>query len=95
MQLPLQIGAGSFEHRAMTLIAAAIELLNHVLQRKPEALFFPDPGCGFPRQTRLFGCTSRGRFVLLRFDGLAFPTPGHKVSIAFRESSLATGVPGT
>jgi len=39
LDLLLKIAARTFEHRAVSGIAAAFELLNHVLQRQLEALF--------------------------------------------------------
>jgi hypothetical protein len=76
-RLPLQIGKSVFEHRAMTGIMAAFELLNDVLDGKAKGLFFAEAGRGFRRQARLSGCGSFGRFVLLRLDRFAFPTPRH------------------
>ena len=81
----LQVRSSLFEHGTVTFIAAALKLLKHSLERQTKALFLVEPRGGFPCQTRLCGCASSGRFVLLCLDGLAFPAPGHEVSITFRE----------
>jgi hypothetical protein len=77
---PLQVGQSAFEQCAVTGILAPLELLKNALEGKTEVLFLAEPGRGLPCQTRFFGCCSGGRFVLLRFDGLAFPAPSHEVN---------------
>src|SRR5580700_881619 len=55
LDLPLEIAACTFKHRAVSGIVAAFELLNHVLQRQLEALFLAQSIRRFPCQARLFG----------------------------------------
>lgn len=73
----LQISQGPFQKSAMTWILRAFKPLYYTLPRKAKALFFSHAGCGFPRQERLFGWFSGGCLILLCFNRLAFPTPGH------------------
>jgi len=89
LDLLLKIAARTFEHRAVSGIAAAFELLNHVLQRQLEALFLSQSIRRFPCQARLFGHCSGGRLLLLRLDGFAFPASRHSDIIAFCESAFA------
>lgn len=79
MDPALQIGAGVFEHGAMTGIKALSESLRDALERKMKALFFPEAISFFPRQSRLLRHTAGCRLVLLCLHGLALPTPGHEV----------------
>lgn len=61
----------------MPRIVAVVELVNYVLEGKTKALLVAEPGCGFRRQTWVSRCASLRCLVLLRLDGLAFPSPSH------------------
>jgi hypothetical protein len=74
----LQITARPVKQRPVPRIMAAFELLYHALQRQPETLFLPQSIRRFLCQARLFGQSAGLRLVLLRFDGFAFPAPGHR-----------------
>lgn len=83
VQLALEIGPGCFEHAPMTPILDAVKLLQHVPQSQVKLFSLADSIRRFPRQSRLLSGYSGGCFVLLGFDRLAFPPPGHRDDYSF------------
>jgi hypothetical protein len=85
-ELSLQVGFSMFQHLAMLGVPAALKLINDVSERQAKALSFADSVSFFRCQSRLPGETLISGLFLLRFDGLAFPAPSHRMIVAFHNA---------
>ena len=80
-ELLVQACEGALKQGAMPWILAGFKLLNHSMAGQPQAIPFALQS-GFRRcQARLGRGGFLGGFLLLRFDRLRFPAPGHALII--------------